>query len=89
MFDIIHLYPSQPRTTRKKLVFKDGIYEGDVLDKKPHGKGVFTKRNLAKHDGEWKDGLPHGYGKATYEGGEYYEGYFYEGKRQGQGKYLS
>jgi len=48
-------------------------YEGEMLDHKPHGKGVMTFPDGAQYDGEWQDGKMHGQGVMTYPNGKKYQ----------------
>lgn len=63
-----------------------GLYEGSVLDGKPHGKGSLTARTVENIDftytGEWADGLYDGEGELIYDSALYYErrGRFTEGE---------
>lgn len=51
------------------------IYEGDIIDDKPSGKGVLTGDNSEtrgrRYEGEFRDGLCHGHGKFTNDVGGY------------------
>ena len=39
-----------------------GIYEGEWLDGKMHGRGLYTFPNGNKYDGEWQNDVKEGYG---------------------------
>ena len=59
----------------------DGIYEGGVVNGKPHGKGMWIEDcDEVKYDGDWANGVPHGYGKKTYANGTVEEGNWENGK---------
>ena len=60
-----------------KVVVDDfnNIYEGEVKNGKPHGKGTYTFANGAKYVGELKDDHFHGQGSLTFpDGGKYVGG---------------
>jgi len=65
------------------LKYPDGaVYEGQVMDGKPHGEGCFRWTNGQQYVGHFESGLIQGQGKTTCVGGN--EGYTYEGQyRQG------
>ena len=75
----------------------EGIYTGEMLDNKPHGKGQFSDDNETYYDGEFKNGTMHGYGVLKYDPSlefifEYdsatYEGGFHDGKKHGDSIFL-
>ncbi|RYY69786.1 hypothetical protein EON63_23305 [archaeon] len=39
------------------------VYEGDFVDGKEHGYGVYIYSNGAKYEGQFKEGMMHGLGK--------------------------
>lgn len=43
--------------------YDGGIYKGDVIDGKPHGKGRMTYNDKSYYDGEWSYGKKNGIGK--------------------------
>jgi hypothetical protein len=46
-----------PATGKGKLKSKDGaVYEGDIVNGKPHGKGKMTYPDGKVEEGEWEDG---------------------------------
>ena len=47
---------------RQYLYTDGGIYEGEWLDGKMHGRGLYTFPNGNKYDGEWQDDVKDGYG---------------------------
>lgn len=50
-----------------KTTLPDGrVYEGEVLDGRPHGKGKLTYADGGSYEGEWLGGEPHGKGKVIY-----------------------
>jgi len=50
------------------------VYEGDMLNGKPHGKGSYHFADGDHYAGEWNDGLRHGNGIHTYKDGHRKEG---------------
>jgi len=65
-------------------VIKDG-YEGDYLDGKRSGKGVYRYADGAVYEGDWLDGKMSGKGVYRYADGDVYEGDWLDGKRSGKG----
>ena len=65
-----------------------GIYEGEFLNGKQHGKGKYSLPNGYTYEGEWKDGKIEGMGKSKYPDGSLYEGNFLDGQHSGQGKLI-
>ena len=76
--------------------FKGVVYEGGVLNKKPHGVGKVTYKDGSVCEGIWKDGnivyegqlneqgKPHGRGKEYYSSATY-EGEMRNGQKHGKG----
>lgn len=47
-----------------EIVFKNGdLYEGQVLNEQPHGKGKYKFSNGSHYQGEFKNGKFHGQGR--------------------------
>lgn len=70
-----------------QIAYPNGdMYDGELLDGKPHGVGVFHSPGL-KYEGEWKNGLKHGKGVLKYHNGDQLVGEWKEGKKIGQGQY--
>jgi len=64
-------------TVKGKLTFNDGsVYEGDIVNGKPHGKGTLTYVYGGVYEGDWVNGEQTGMGKMTYPNGEVDEGRF-------------
>jgi len=63
-------------------------YEGDFLNGKPDGYGVFKWKNGEIYEGEWKSGLKHGKGIWRGIKGESYEGDWKNGKAEGVGIHI-
>jgi len=90
------------RPVKRKLTLEGGsVYEGDIVNGKPHGKGKITTKNRQLQDetvyeGDFVDGKPHGKGiKTTFDLSlpfvardvdKVYEGDFVDGKFTGKGK---
>lgn len=77
---------------KTKKVFENGdVYEGEIFEGEPHGKGRLTTFNGLDFDGSyyegtWKYGELWGEGVHKEVGVFYYEGEFVAGKKQGKGK---
>jgi hypothetical protein len=77
-----------------KLELSNGcIYEGDIVNGQPHGKGK-NKCEFSEYEGDFVNGEKHGKGKHTVyalfgKHVETYEGDFLNGERTGKGKYTS
>lgn len=56
----------------------DCVYEGDIKNGMPHGKGIYTKTDGSKYVGYFKNGLRHGQGTFTWP----------ENTPKGAGKYV-
>ena len=69
-----------------KFKFKNGdYYEGEILNKKLHGKGKYTWVSGDIYEGDWVENKRHGYGKQIYINGEIYEGGWSNNQRHGKG----
>jgi len=74
-------------TVKGKLTFNDGsVYEGDMVNGKPHGIGKLMYVYGGVYEGDWVDGEQTGMGKMTYPNGEVDEGRFQDSEFVG-GKY--
>ena len=62
-------------------------YEGQMVQKKMHGRGIFTSTQGYTYTGEFRQGKPNGLGKLVYDNGDQYEGSFLDDMLHGQGKY--
>lgn len=63
-----------------------GTYVGSFSEGYMHGKGVYTKANGNKYDGEYKYTNRHGKGIYTWANGSKYDGEWKDGERHGLGK---
>jgi hypothetical protein len=69
------------------LRYRSGaVYEGELADGKPHGKGKWLRPDGSYYEGEFVSGLPAGHGKLVSERGVAYDGEFQAGMAQGQGR---
>ena len=63
-----------------------GIYEGEFLNGKQHGKGKYTSADGYEYIGQWLEGNIEGSGTARYTDGSVYKGSFKNSKPDGPGK---
>ena len=65
------------------------IYQGDWLDGKAHGNGVFVNKGAASmYEGQWEQDKQHGQGVETWnEGRNIYNGGWVEGQMTGWARY--
>lgn len=68
--------------------FDDGLYEGQMVDGKRHGKGFMHFFNGNSYDGNWAEDQIDGFGIMYYLGGHRYEGMWCQGKYHDQGKLI-
>ena len=53
----------QGQTGKHKLTYDNGdTFEGDFVDGKRHGNGVYTSKKGDRYEGEWKNDRREGYG---------------------------
>ena len=74
-----------PKQVRQE--YKDGVYEGGLVDGKRNGKGKYTWNNGDVYEGDFVQDKRTGKGKLSWSNGDVYVGDFVEGKRSGKGKY--
>ncbi len=68
----------------------EGTYEGDLVNGKPHGKGVLSFNDGGRYEGSFVKGMITGKGIMIYtvpSSGYRYEGDFVNGNRHGRGVY--
>lgn len=65
------------------------VYEGEMRDGRPNGKGRLEIRSGEMFEGEWVNGLLDGKGVHVDIAGNRYEGMFSAGEPNGEGRYLS
>lgn len=70
-----------------KLVISTGVYEGEIVNGLPHGKGHFIWNNDSSYYGDFLEGQMTGKGTITYANGEKYIGDFKNGYKHGNGIY--
>ena len=71
----------------KKLNYKNGRYEGELLYGKFHGQGTFFWNSGDKYIGKFLNGKFHGQGTFFYKNGDKYIGEYLNGKKHGEGTY--
>lgn len=65
-----------------------GLYKGEMLDGRPHGKGITTFPNGNTYEGDYMKGRRHGRGLMSYFTRDIYNGEWKYDKREGRGKYI-
>jgi len=73
-------------TTKGRIDYSTGYYEGEIVDGAPHGKGKFFWNNGDSYEGDWVGDSMHGQGCYTWSNGDRYEGEWLNDKRTGKGK---
>ena len=69
--------------------YSEGLYEGELVCGKPHGKGLLRLEKGGAYEGEFVNGKKDGRGVFKWASGAVYEGEWREGKRNGQGTYTA
>lgn len=71
-------WEADQRKGKGRLILPNGdYYEGDFLDNKANGKGIFNSEETGiTYEGEFKDDRQEGKGKETHPNGAFYEGQF-------------
>tara|TARA_B100001093_G_scaffold370448_1_gene355423 strand:+ start:239 stop:1579 length:1341 start_codon:yes stop_codon:yes gene_type:complete len=64
----------------------NGIYDGEFLNNKKHGKGKMIYENGEIYDGEWFGDIINGLGKMTFKSSDVYTGNFVNNKIHGKGR---
>jgi hypothetical protein len=75
-----------PKPTKGKLNINGGVYEGDIVNGEPYGKGKIIYDDGGFYEGDWKEGMKHGKGKMIFDDGLIYEGDWKYGQMSGKGK---
>ena len=73
----------------QELEYDGGIYRGETLNGKPHGKGLIFYASTDpryKFNGYWKDGKRHGKGLMEWRNGDQYVGNWGNGMENGEGE---
>ena len=79
----------KPKKNVKIKSYQDGSrYEGELINEKRNGKGIYRYANNDCFVGDWKDDRFHGRGYYIFLNGERYEGDLTEGLKQGKGSYF-
>lgn len=65
---------------------KGGTYEGDWVNRVPHGYGRMVYSDGSVYVGGWKNFKFHGHGKLVQKGGVMFEGEWREGRLHGSGR---
>lgn len=68
-------------------IHNDTIYEGEIVDFKPHGLGKQIKVAAWTYYGSFADGMRNGKGRMIWDNKEEYVGVFKDDKQEGVGKY--
>ena len=77
----------QPKVAVAKKTYSSGrVYEGELRNDVPEGKGKMTYANGDIFDGEWKNGKANGIGKYTHANGDVFEGKYKDGVVNGVGR---
>lgn len=72
-----------------RIFYPNGdIYEGQIKDSKPNGKGKLKLINNEIYEGDFENGEKTGKGKIIFEDGTIYEGNIENGKFKGNGKMI-
>ena len=67
-------------------IYNNGKYEGEMLNDKKEGKGIFYYNDGGRYEGDWKNDLREGKGIYHYYSvGGRYDGDWKNGKREGKG----
>lgn len=54
--------------------YENGVYDGEFVNGKRHGKGKYKWADGAEYDGDWKDGNMDGKGRKKWADGNMYNG---------------
>ncbi|CAD8089097.1 unnamed protein product [Paramecium sonneborni] len=74
---------------KKKLEFPNGaIYQGQVLDGKRHGKGIYTWKDGTKYEGQFENDQINGYGIMEFADSRKYRGEWVNGEMEGFGQFV-
>ena len=76
---------AQPRRIHRVKDAAGGIYVGEALNGKWHGRGTYTWPDGGRYTGQWQAGVQHGKGSIKWANGNSYTGGWVRGGRTGQG----
>lgn len=79
------IYNPEIPTKTETIRYDDGVYVGQVLNGKRHGKGKYIWLNGHVYEGDWQENKFHGKGKYTWHNGDVYEGDWWDDKLVGTG----
>ena len=65
--------------------YTNGTYQGDFINNKREGKGIYLYNDGAKYEGDYKDDFKNGKGIYSYKDGSKYEGDWVKGLIEGKG----
>ena len=65
----------------------EGLYQGEMVAGKPHGKGNVKFANGDTYEGEYVKGKRQGFGIYQFTDGEKYEGQWFQDQQHGKGTY--
>lgn len=71
-----------------KIDYRNGIYDGQLEELQPHGKGMWQGIDGSFYEGDWVYGEFHGQGSYRDARDNFYNGGWKAGKRDGEGVYL-
>lgn len=69
----------------QEIRFSNGFYEGEIVNGKLNGYGIYKYTNGDTYEGQFKNGVKEGYGKVQNESGCVYEGQWKQNVRCGHG----
>jgi len=81
------LFQSRPKHWRMQK-YPNGIYYGETINGRRHGKGILLRSNKGSYEGDWENDLKHGEGLEFASNGSIYEGQYRNGKPDGYGIFL-
>ncbi|KAL9187207.1 hypothetical protein ACHAXT_001310 [Thalassiosira profunda] len=79
------LQRSAARYGIETIRYSGGIYNGQLMNGKPHGKGGLRWEDGGFCEGYWKEGTLHGWGVMSWPSGQVYDGQWENGKENGRG----
>ena len=87
-FTLVEIQVALAQTERRTVTYTDGSrYEGEILNGKRHGRGIYVWSDGTRYTGDWRDGRKHGQGTYIWANGHRYAGEFRNDRRTGQGTY--